>query len=536
MKIFTAFILFLTIAIQAQTHTVPAEWGPEVLIPTFDSTKSQKGVLYNNMVVASTGRIIIATVEVNISNNIPSGTYLTYSDDNGATWLTPPVKINSMSLAIGGSSPKLAIDNNDNLFVVWTAKSPAAIFCTKMTSNLSVIFDTVRVANKILYGNFTPHLTIDKQNRLHVMWHEGDMDAGNIAEAYHCRSTDGGNSFSIPQLISSNDGRHSAFPHAQFHHATGDTLAIGWRDSVSASQKWDVYIVTSTNGGASWNPPLPIVAGTDYDSDPDVVVDPFNRIHIVFHKYPNSDPFFGAQIRYGYSDNLGLTWNPIGFATLSETNKRSHLTEGNEYDSLRNIFWAVWKDERDFSGGNARADIVVAYSTDRGNSWSSPEFATDWDTLTLGFKAGTLLANGDLALNYEVFNASGNLNRVYFRKRTTLPTNADEATILPEQFILFQNYPNPFNPSTIIKYAIGSRQYVTLKIIDILGREVATLVNEMKEAGVYSSEFSPDASGLNSPSANQFPSGVYFYQLRVGSPSAGTRQVFVETKKMILLR
>jgi len=89
---------------------------------------------------------------------------------------------------------------------------------------------------------------------------------------------------------------------------------------------------------------------------------------------------------------------------------------------------------------------------------------------------------------------------------------------IPQEFTLYQNYPNPFNPSTKIKYALSSRQYATLKAYDVLGNEVATLVNEEKPAGNYEVEF--DAAGL--------PSGVYFYQLKAGS--------FIETKKMIFLR
>ena len=88
----------------------------------------------------------------------------------------------------------------------------------------------------------------------------------------------------------------------------------------------------------------------------------------------------------------------------------------------------------------------------------------------------------------------------------------------PEAFYLSQNYPNPFNPSTSIQYAVGSRQFVSLKVYDVLGNEVATLVNEEKPAGNYEIEF--DATGLSS--------GVYFYKLNAGR--------FIETKKLILLR
>ena len=88
----------------------------------------------------------------------------------------------------------------------------------------------------------------------------------------------------------------------------------------------------------------------------------------------------------------------------------------------------------------------------------------------------------------------------------------------PTKFKLAQNYPNPFNPSTSIKYAISSRQFVSLKVYDVLGNEVATLVNEIKKPGYYEVNFN----------ASNLASGVYFYRLASGS--------FVSTRKMLLLK
>jgi hypothetical protein len=89
---------------------------------------------------------------------------------------------------------------------------------------------------------------------------------------------------------------------------------------------------------------------------------------------------------------------------------------------------------------------------------------------------------------------------------------------LPEKFELAQNYPNPFNPTTSISYALPQAGNVHLTVFDYLGRDVATLVNEYKEAGYYEASF--DASHLSS--------GIYFYQLQVGKLSAA--------KKMLLVR
>ena len=94
----------------------------------------------------------------------------------------------------------------------------------------------------------------------------------------------------------------------------------------------------------------------------------------------------------------------------------------------------------------------------------------------------------------------------------------DELTNLPKKFALEQNYPNPFNPNTTVKYSIPQLSFVTIKIYDVLGSEVATLVNEEIPVGTY--ELSWSAANL--------PSGVYFYRLQAGS--------FIETKKLILIK
>ncbi len=101
----------------------------------------------------------------------------------------------------------------------------------------------------------------------------------------------------------------------------------------------------------------------------------------------------------------------------------------------------------------------------------------------------------------------------------------DDERFIINTFKLFQNYPNPFNPSTVISYQLSVSSNVVLKIFDVLGNEVATLINnEWKEAGYHNYQLSPDASGFN----YQLSSGIYFYQLRAGSFSA--------VKKFILLK
>jgi hypothetical protein len=102
---------------------------------------------------------------------------------------------------------------------------------------------------------------------------------------------------------------------------------------------------------------------------------------------------------------------------------------------------------------------------------------------------------------------------------TGTATSVNDKTIIPAKFSLEQNYPNPFNPSTKIQYNIPENSFVSLKVYNAIGIEVANLVNSVVPAGTHDVLF--DASGLNS--------GVYFYTLKTGNN-------FVQTRKMILIK
>jgi hypothetical protein len=107
---------------------------------------------------------------------------------------------------------------------------------------------------------------------------------------------------------------------------------------------------------------------------------------------------------------------------------------------------------------------------------------------------------------------------VWRRPLSEMVTSVNKLTDpMPVKFSLAQNYPNPFNPSTTISYSLPKTAFVSLRIFNTLGQEVATLVNEQKEAGYYQVRWNAVV-----------PSGIYFYQLQAGE--------FVETKKMILLK
>ena len=139
-----------------------------------------------------------------------------------------------------------------------------------------------------------------------------------------------------------------------------------------------------------------------------------------------------------------------------------------------------------------------------------------WDTHT---NVWTTINNANInSSNNTVTFSTSDIGNFYILTGDS-PTSVETPNdLIVETFTLEQNFPNPFNPTTSIKYQLSDVGFVTLKVYDVLGNEVALLVNEKKEVGSY--EVSFDASKLSS--------GVYIYQLNVNE--------FINTKKMVLMK
>ena len=161
--------------------------------------------------------------------------------------------------------------------------------------------------------------------------------------------------------------------------------------------------------------------------------------------------------------------------------------------------------------------------------WISSNYGSEWVSFNEGLISDWSFSG--LAINDPyLWSLRESFGNAYRRPLIDLVTgiNTEEVT-LPYDYALSQNYPNPFNPTTKIKFTIpgnvilsGAKNLVILKVYDVVGNEIATLVNEEMPAGEYEVEFNP-ASSIRYPA-----SGFYFYQLRSGS--------IIETKKMVLLK
>lgn len=175
---------------------------------------------------------------------------------------------------------------------------------------------------------------------------------------------------------------------------------------------------------------------------------------------------------------------------------------------------------------------TVAYtkSTDGGATWSAPILLENNPAMDFRYPSIAEFnpSNDSVNVVYQqdpvpgssAFNDNAPISRaqLLFQRVSTAVLSTREPSVKALEYRLAQNYPNPFNPTTNISYVLPKAENVSLKVYDVLGREVATLVNEVKAAGAYTVPFN----------ASNLASGVYFYRLQAGS--------FVQTKKMMLVK
>ncbi|MBN2425407.1 MAG: T9SS type A sorting domain-containing protein [Calditrichaceae bacterium] len=258
-------------------------------------------------------------------------------------------------------------------------------------------------------------------------------------------------------------------------YATGDTIFAGgeYTDGVKVN--------FSFNNGNSW----------DYRFLPW----PASRVYCLTYK--DGKIFAGSDGIYASTD-MGDSWS---------------LEYGVTFDTSGNVTdWKIFKELMVYDNYLIAALLAnsIWISSDNGKNWTdfNTGLMSDWTFEGLAVKGTDLWA---------LRSGFGN---AYRRSVTELSTGIySERNNMPEDYLLFQNYPNPFNSSTIIEYKIPDKGYVSLKIYDLLGHEIATLVNEVKSKGVYQISFKSD----------YLTSGTYFYILKIG-------EKYSEAKKMLLLK
>jgi photosystem II stability/assembly factor-like uncharacterized protein len=159
-------------------------------------------------------------------------------------------------------------------------------------------------------------------------------------------------------------------------------------------------------------------------------------------------------------------------------------------------------------------DQLLAGTEDNGIYLSS-DGGVIWTSLNSGIPGNTRVWSLTVS-SYGIF--AGTDKGVWRLPLSEIITEVKNITALPKNFTLEQNYPNPFNPRTKINYTIPTRSYIVIKVYDILGNEIETLVNEEKPAGIYEATWN----------STNLPSGIYLYKMQAG--------YYIVTKKMVLMK
>jgi hypothetical protein len=273
----------------------------------------------------------------------------------------------------------------------------------------------------------------------------------------------------------------------------------------------------------------------EYSGSTEGIVDSGTSSGYTTAYYLPASPANGFFIQY--------QWNPAAASKLIREYLFGGAPRNVIFDTSFFLQVYVWGDG---SGNKFRFAIDEGDGTAWPNHEVSKWIVIDWygwrlvewnlkDPTTVDSWAG--LGNGILDFpkyridSFQMTDAPGSslYGRIYvdnlrLAKKSIVSGIELEEQSQPNDFVLYQNYPNPFNPSTRIQYHVFSNSYVSLKVFDVLGNEVATLVDEFKPAGSYEVEF----PNVETRHASSLPSGVYFYQLKVGN--------FLTSKKMILMK
>jgi photosystem II stability/assembly factor-like uncharacterized protein len=346
-------------------------------------------------------------------------------------------------------------------------------------------------------------------------------DPSNATSGGVFKTTDGGLTWTKQITAFPGSGGHPA----DIHFFDADNgVVIGNPHNAN----WEIY--TTTNGGVQWNLVSSVPAmngeftgdshyssagnniwfGTVGGSANNFAIYRSTNRGTTWQRFPQPA---NITLCVAFKDSLnGLASNPF-----ENGNKISRTTDGGvTWTPIQNVPTAHSTSLIAYAKGSVGSYVITShrnigypvatipgssYSNDDGSTWNFvnnlPHNRAEFSSWNIGWSGG---------VNDSVYKWIG------------LPTDVKKNPVTVNNFSLSQNYPNPFNPSTTINFSVPSSEFVTLKIYDVLGNEVATLLNEEKPAGTYQVSF--NASGLSS--------GVYFYTLTSGN--------FMATKKLILLR
>jgi hypothetical protein len=490
--------------------------------------------------------------------------YLLIINNCYSQWLSDVRLTNAINPSqTSNNNGKCIISNGNVLHAVWyDMRSNYSIgIYYKRSTNGGVSWSADALISESVINGYYPTIAVSGSN-VHVVCYYQDSYSKGI---YYKKSPDGGLTWSAGiQLVSvENYAPGIGFPSVA---ASGSMVRIAYHVGISITS-WEVYCISSSNGGSSWGPHVRLTTDGYESSFPSIAISGSSIIHIAWHDNRDGN----GEIYYKRTTNGGISWSIDTRLTYEPALSGYPSIAINDSLSLNTVLIA-WHDKRD---GNS--EIYYMRSLDGGITWAPYHRLTnnnadsEYPSLVTSYTTAHLVWHDIVDGNWEIYYSRSLSNGASWSTPARLTNNAAESshpsiaisgsavhvmwqdkrngdfeiyykrdpngnsigiknisTEIPLNFSLYQNYPNPFNPTTNIRFSVphpseGGAYDVGLIIYDVLGRKIASLIiHEGLQPGTY--EVNWDGSS--------YSSGIYYYTLSAGDASAPLSI----TRKMILLK
>jgi hypothetical protein len=436
-----------------------------------------------------------------------------------------------------GVKPALDIDSQGNAHISYMLEAHPGFVRHAIFNSATLIFDISEPVTGYFYGpldvaidqNDMPHISFHNhsyEDQVHLYLTPGGWIEDRVVDPGH----DGWDNYII---IDENNNPHTS---------TVDPSGFG-----------GVGVEYAYFNGSYWQVEAIGSARIMYANTTSLALDTKGNPHITYYDDNTDDLMYAVKEAGNWTISIVDSDGDVGrFSSLvldssdvPHISYYQHITDNTGIVKIaiwNNIEWSITNiDSLDnvfigFSGARNMTSLVLdsqmnpnltysdqkimKYAKWNGSNWERQIIIDVSGTSTIfGQQTSMQLDNkGYVHISYYEVTSSSPLTGIVKYVTNKMITYVEQVTNNKLNFHLRQNYPNPFNPSTSIRYTIGSMQFVSLRVYDVLGNEIATLVNEEKPAGEFDVEF--DATSLTS--------GIYFYQLRAEN--------YTEIRKMVLIR
>jgi len=448
--------------------------------------------------------------------------YFSSSFDGGKTWgRNLNITDNSTPYPL---TVDIEADKQGTIYLVWGDEAVFNIYFA-MSSDSGKSWSKSVMVNDLPGYAGSPSLTVDNDGTIYVTWSDDRYDA--LLDVYFAKSVDQGSTWTNPAVrVNDWTSGFQGFSNIAVHKTTPDIrdIYVSWTDSRDGHG--EVFFSKSLDGGEIWEENVRVSDG-DWASKSRMCVDNEGVIHIACQ---GRRPDGNLTIFYGYSNNSGNAWyyKMISADTFDLQHNVDIVTDRG--DNL----YTVWKATPFLSGSEPDYHIYFAMSQDGGQTWSEPLIRVDDTTMAGNHSPRIAVANdGRIRVTWSGCKQTIDDENIYFswgQGPDWLVWEDEDDPPIP-RFSLRQNYPNPLNSTTAISYQLsalsGQQLTVSLKIYNILGKEVITLVDKKQKAGSYRVVWDGrDNQG------KEVSSGIYFCRLEV----RGERLKATKTKRMVLIR